>query len=93
MEAKAVIIDPEFQALIPPLTAEEHAWIEQSIVAEGCREPLIIWADQRILIDGHHRYQICQQHQLPFQIIEKSFASREAVIIWMIQNQKRKPSP
>jgi hypothetical protein len=32
-------IDPEFQALMPPLSAEERAGLEASLLAEGCRDP------------------------------------------------------
>jgi N6-adenosine-specific RNA methylase IME4 len=37
-------IDAEFQALIPPLSAEEHAQLEANLVADGCRDPLVVWA-------------------------------------------------
>lgn len=36
-------IDPEFQALIPRLTAEELAQLEASLQADGCREALVVW--------------------------------------------------
>ena len=36
-------IDPEFQALCPPLLPEEREQLEASLVAEGCRDPLMIW--------------------------------------------------
>ncbi len=35
-----VTIDPEFQSLIPPLSAEERAQLETNLVADGCRDPL-----------------------------------------------------
>lgn len=38
-----IIIDKEFQSLIPPLTAEEYEGLEKSILAEGCRDALIVW--------------------------------------------------
>lgn len=36
-------IDSEFQALIPPLQAEELAQLEANILADGCRDPLVAW--------------------------------------------------
>ena len=36
-------IDAEFQALIPPLSQEEKAQLEANIVADGCRDPLVVW--------------------------------------------------
>jgi hypothetical protein len=36
-------IDSEFQKLIPPLTQEEKELLTNSILKEGCREPIILW--------------------------------------------------
>ena len=52
-----VTIDPEFKSLITPLTDEEKNLLEQSIGQEACRDPLVTW--RGILVDGHHRYEIC----------------------------------
>ena len=57
-------IDPEFKSLIPPLTPDERAGLEASILTEGCRDALIVWGD--ILIDGHNRYEICTKHNIPY---------------------------
>lgn len=78
-------IDKEFQSLIPPLTAEEYAGLEESILSEGCRDALITWGD--VLIDGHNRYEICTKHGIPFDTIEMDFPTRDDVIVWIIKNQ------
>lgn len=41
--AKNILIDKEFQALIPPLSAEEKQQLEANIAADGCRDPLVLW--------------------------------------------------
>lgn len=38
-----ILIDSEFQALIPPLSAEERAQLEANLLADGCRDPLVVW--------------------------------------------------
>jgi N6-adenosine-specific RNA methylase IME4 len=78
-------IDNEFKHLIPALQPEEYALLEKSIISEGIREPLIIW--QGILIDGHNRYEISQKHNVSYKTLEKDFASRDDVKIWIINNQ------
>ena len=78
-------IDNEFKNLIPPLTDEEFAQLEENILRDGIREPLVIWND--ILIDGHNRYAIAQKHGLTFNTTELNFDSRAEVITWIIQNQ------
>lgn len=78
-------IDTEFKNLIPPLTAEEYAGLETSILEEGCRDALIVWGD--ILIDGHNRYEICTRHNIPFEVTELYFKDRNEAIVWIIKNQ------
>ena len=78
-------IDAEFSTLIPPLNADEYSRLEQSIIAEGCRDAIVLW--NNIIIDGHNRYRICKKHNLPYKTITRDFASRQDVIIWMLQNQ------
>lgn len=58
-------IDKEFAALIPALSPDELAQLERSLLAEGCRDPLIVWKEKNILLDGHNRLSICRQHDIP----------------------------
>ena len=78
-------VDPEFRDLIPPLNEEELKLLEESLVADGCESPLIVW--NGVIIDGHNRYAICRKHDIPFPIQEKHFDSREEIMIWMLRNQ------
>ncbi len=78
-------IDKELKSLIPPLSPEEFRQLEENIIAEGCRDPLVVW--KGILVDGHNRYEICTRHDLGYDAIEKNFENRTQVILWMIDNQ------
>lgn len=64
-----IVVNEELKAYIDPLTPEEHDALERSILAEGCRDALVLWGD--VLVDGHNRYGICQKHGLPFQTVQK----------------------
>ena len=78
-----IVIDPDLQAYIDPLTSEEFEALERSILAEGCRDALVLWGE--ILVDGHNRYTICQKHGLPFQTVQHPrFKTMEDVHLWMI---------
>ena len=87
----SITIDQEFKDLLPALDPETYRLLEENILEHGLREPLVLWKsgeDNRgILIDGHNRYQICTEHNIPFRTIEKDFTTREEVIIWIIGNQ------
>jgi 16S rRNA G966 N2-methylase RsmD len=78
-------IDPEFQALIPPLAWEERQQLEANILADGCRDPLVVW--NGVLVDGHNRYEICTKHGIDFETVEKEFADRSEAVEWIIRNQ------
>lgn len=78
-------IDDEFKDLIPALSAEEYAGLEESVLRDGCRDALVLWGDT--LVDGHNRYEICRKHGIPFRTVQKEFSDRNAAIVWMIQNQ------
>jgi N6-adenosine-specific RNA methylase IME4 len=104
-----ILIDKEFSAIIPPQTPEEHAGLEAMIIADGCRDPLIVWGrikeeysggitdckdyqwyddfEDYVLVDGHNRYEICTRLGLPFETEVMDFDDRDAVLIWIIDNQ------
>ncbi len=85
MTTPEVRIDPEFRKLIPPLRPEELEQLETNLVAEGCRDPLVLW--KGTLIDGHNRYEICTRLKIKFQTVEIVLASREHVLLWIAENQ------
>ena len=79
-----IVVNPDLQAYIDPLTPEEYAALERSILAEGCRDALVLWGE--VLVDGHNRYGICQKHGIPFQTVQNTrFTSMEDVHLWMIE--------
>ena len=83
MNPTDITVLPELQAYIDPLTPEEDEALERSILAEGCRDALVLWGN--ILVDGHNRYRICTKHGLPFNTVQNTrFQNMEDVHLWMI---------
>lgn len=80
-----ITINPEFHALIPPLSSEELQLLEESLLSEGCRDALVLW--QGLLLDGHNRYEICNRHGIPFDMKEIQLSDRDAAKLWIIKNQ------
>jgi hypothetical protein len=88
VDANEITIDPEFESLLPSTDATEDALLEQSIIeTQGPRDPLTLWGDSNILIDGHRRLNICKKHNLPFQVVREELESAEDVRIWMLLKQ------
>lgn len=80
-----ITINEELRSFIDPLTHNEYAALERSLLAEGCRDALVLWDD--VLIDGHNRYEICSKHKIDFRTVQNtSFASLDDVMLWMIDN-------
>lgn len=78
-----ITVNEELKAYIEPLTADEHEALERSLLAEGCRDALVLWGD--VLVDGHNRYGICQKHGLPFNTVQNPrLKTLEDVHLWMI---------
>ena len=80
-------IHPALEAHIDPLSEEESRLLEESIASEGCRDPLVVWREENVLVDGHNRKRICDALGVPFQVVYRSFPDIEAVKIWMDLNQ------
>ena len=79
-----IIVNEELKAYIDPLTQDEHDALERSLLAEGCRDALVLWGD--VLIDGHNRYGICSWHGIPFNTVQNTrFKSMDDVHLWMIE--------
>ncbi|MDR0326979.1 MAG: ParB N-terminal domain-containing protein [Planctomycetaceae bacterium] len=78
-------INDELKNLLPPLSAEEFAGLEESIVKDGCLSPLVVWND--ILVDGHHRYEICKRHQITFSVESIVLDSLDDAKLWIWKHQ------
>lgn len=87
---------------IPQLTKEESTGLEQNIIENGCRTPLIVWMVKRsvifdgeekndelafVLVDGHNRHRICKKNNIDFSIDIMSFDNLESVKEFMLDFQ------
>ena len=82
-------IDETIQRALLPLRDEEFQLLEQSVLAEGIRDPLVVWNHdgECVLLDGHHRYQLAQKHGLQFSTVEMEFADESEAVQWVLRNQ------
>src|SRR5436190_216861 len=90
-----ILIDPELASLLTPLTEVEVALLEHGLATEGCRDPLMVWAEQDLLLDGHHRHAVCTRLGIPFEVRYMSLANRRAAVEWRLTTQlaRRNLSP
>ena len=67
VEPRNLKINPEFRDLIPKLHKAEFEQLSANILSEGCRHPILHW--NGYIVDGHHRYEICTKHNIPFRTV------------------------
>ncbi len=84
-----LVVLPEIKEALLPLRPEEREALEASVLAEGIRDPLVVWrrGEELVLLDGHHRYELAQKHGPSFTVVEKEFSSLEEALAWVDQNQ------
>lgn len=134
--ATDILIDHEFSTLCPALSDDEYRTLEASILAEGCRDALVVWtrepedleragfgyckggdcryADTQVpggewvledgrwtcpecgwgiapydpvLLDGHNRKAICDEHGLGYDVTFMTLPDRDAARLWVWRNQ------
>lgn len=80
-------IDPEFEALIPPLTEDEFKQLRENILeVQEVYDPILAW--NGVIVDGHNRWKIIQENpKVSFKVTEVIFFNRNEAILWIINNQ------
>lgn len=76
-------IDDDFANIFPGRSQEDE--LTKQLLADGCRDDLITW--NGTIIDGHSRYRICHENNIPFSYREMSFPSKERAKLWIVENQ------
>ena len=85
--SSTIRVDPEFRALIAPLSDDEREQLETNLVRDGCREPLVVWATEGVLLDGHNRYEICTRRGVRFGVSRLDVPTRVDARVWIRWNQ------
>jgi len=77
--------DREFAKLSIPLPDDKQEELENSILEEGCKEPILVWEGK--IIDGYKRYRICRQFGIKYQEEEVKFRTRRRAIEWICEKR------
>lgn len=96
-----VQIDPEFEALIDPLTVDEYKQLKDNIREYGLQQKILVWrvpgTDIDLIVDGHNRYRVLKElseegtaHDADDNCFSSSgcnFTDRDEAKEWIIKNQ------
>jgi len=85
MKGNDMQTNEEVKKHLSMLRPEEFEQLEQNIMKEGCRDPLVLWNDT--LIDGHNRLKICLKYGISFDTVPLEFEGIEDVLDWVDRNQ------
>ena len=81
------VVLPELAELLPPLTGEQLAALEADLLKNGCYSPVIVNEDM-VIIDGHNRQRLCEEHGIPYKMAVFSFEDLLEAKRWAIENQR-----
>lgn len=97
LKLEDLVVDKEFEELLPVLTQEEFNRLEQSILKNGMLDPIKVWEEPNtgkyIIIDGHNRCKILKKNNLDCPnwnictITETTLKTRDDVKRWMLELQ------
>ncbi len=79
-------IDDELRQFLPPLSDGQKIGLEQDMLKHGCLSPLVLWGET--LVEGYHRYDICQRHSIPFNTIRLNFSDKEDALFWLFRHHR-----
>lgn len=93
-----LVVDKEFEELLPVLTPEEFNRLEQSILKNGMLDPIKVWEEpdtgKYIIIDGHNRCKILKKNNISLNYWENykimyadELPTRDDVKRWMLEQQ------
>lgn len=82
-------IRKELQELFADCDQHQDEMLEQDIIENGCRDPILYWNDgtEQILVDGHRRFKICTENNIEYNTKEIKFEDQDEVIGWIYANQ------
>lgn len=98
LKLEDLVVDREFEELLPVLTPEEFERLEKSVVKNGMLDPIKVWEEpdtgKYIIIDGHNRYKILKKNNISLNYWENykimyadELPTRDDVKRWMLEQQ------
>lgn len=83
-QAELLEVDPELEVYLPCATDLCESELERQLVEQGGpRDPIRVWREMNMVVDGHRRLRICLKQKLGFAIEYLSFPTKDHVKYWM----------
>lgn len=83
-------INPEYAEFVPPLSESQYQSLKESIQENGLWMPIIV-NSEGVILDGHHRFKICNKLGVQIKHAIREFESKNDEIIFVGEsNLKRR---
>jgi hypothetical protein len=83
-------VRPAFRRLIPLQSRGEFKALEQSLKAEGCRDPLLVWKGHNVVLDGHTRRDLCIYLKKRVKVREVELPDEGAALEYILELQRQR---
>jgi hypothetical protein len=83
-------VHPAFRRLIPLQSRGEFKSLEQSLKAEGCRDPLLVWKGKNVVLDGHTRRDLCIYLKKKVKVREVELPDEQAAVDYILELQRQR---
>ena len=94
LKLEDIKISEEYYRLVPPLPTEEYNQLKSSIRTNGLYLPIII-NENGIILDGHHRFKVCNELKIQPKYKIKKFENKtdEIIFVGECNLQRRQLTP
>ena len=75
-------VNPEYEKLVSPLRDDQYNTLKKSIKENGLWFPIYTNPDG-VILDGHHRYRICKELNIPLKHAIREFKNKVDEIIFV----------
>ncbi len=81
-------VDEEFANLLPRLTNDEQEGLRTLLKEQGWQDTVKIWKGHDVLLDGHHRIELCEEEGIECEYEEIDLPDRKAAKLWIIRHAR-----
>lgn len=70
------------------MSGEERRTLRDLLKTHGCQETIKVWANHdNTILDGHNRYEICREEEIPYKVKAINLETRQDCIDWICNLQ------
>ena len=89
-DPKSLKVNPDFQRLVPLQSKGELLALRESVQAEGCRDPLLVWKGHGVVLDGHTRRELAVEFKKKVKVRDVELPDEKAATEFILQLQRQR---